>query len=479
MRKLIAIATTLLTALVLAALTVPMFVGASSHRDAPMILEDPTADNTDVYAWVAPQNPDAVTILANYIPLEEPGDGPNYYRFSDAVLYEIKIDTDGDAREDLTYQFRFKTSNATGGTFLYNLGKVIGPEKPSDPTSPYRGLNVMQAVAVTEVDGGKHKVLLKDARVAPAHVGPKSTGTKQEYEGLAAMAIHAINGGYRVFAGPRAEGFYVDLMGAFDLINIRNPGVNTTSGYNVHTIAIEVPKSRIQAAGDTDGRIGIWATASRPGTTVLRSDGTANTSGTWVQVSRLGNPLVNEVLLPLRLKDQYNARRPKDDDGEIANNIVNPMQNQGAGALVPVLNSLTNCTPVNGRDDLQLALLTGIPEGALPGFSGNMDTQQKTPVRADMLRLNYNINPSAMPHRLGLLGGDPAGWPNGRRVGDDVTDIALKAAGGAVLHVLGAIKCTVSLELGDNVNGPDVPYLSTFPYLATPHQGYSHGHAHQ
>ncbi len=467
------------------------FGDAASHRDAPLITEDPTADNTDVYAFVSREEgrSDYVTLIANYIPLEEPGDGPNYFRFSDDVLYEIMVDVDGDAEEDLTYQFDFGTNigAVTPNTFLYNTGKIGLPPNPGDPTSQYTNWNQPQSFTLTENFGlrraGPGVVLLEGARVAPSNVGPNSVGTQAEYEALAEAAMHTI--GYspdeiRIFAGPRDEGFYVDLMGAFDLINIRDPGVDTTSGFNVHTIALEVPKSRFQDAGDTDGNIGVWASASRPKTTVLRRGGQPPfTSDRLQQVSRLGNPLVNEVLIPLSFKDQYNASHPSDDEANITDLIVDPGTSQGSAALIPILNSLTGCTPTDDRADLELALLTGIPAGVIPGFPGNQDTQDPSgPAKADMLRLNYNIPPATSPSPLGLLGGDIAGFPNGRRVGDDVLDIDLKAAAGAVLHVLGAIDCPVSLDLSDNVDGNDVPYLSEFPYLGIPHQGFDHEHAH-
>jgi Domain of unknown function (DUF4331) len=460
------------------------FGDASSHRDAPLITEDPTVDNTDLYAYVStePGRQDYVTLIANFIPLEEPGEGPNYYRFSDTALYNINVDTNGDARSDLVYQFDFSTKigAVTPNTFLYNTGKIGLPPNPGDPTSQYTNWNQQSSYKLTEIRGDNKTVLLSNARAAPINIGPKSTGTQAEYEALANAAIHNLAGGARVFAGPRDEGFYVDLMGNFDLINVRDPGVDTTSGFNVHTIALEVPKSKFMQSGDTDGRIGVWTSAERPTVRILRDGGqTPIEPGIFTQVSRLGNPLVNEVLIPLAAKDKYNGSPPSLDGQNIRDFIVNPGNSQGNAALIPIINSLTGCTPLNDRTDLELALLKGIPDGVIPGFPGNQDTQRPGgPVVADMLRLNYNVAPAGSPNTLGLLGGDIAGFPNGRRVGDDVTDIDLKAAAGAVLHVLGAINCPASLTLGDNVNGNDVPYLGQFPYLGTPHNGYNHDHDH-
>ena len=476
---------------------------ASSHRDAPLITEDPTVDNTDVYAFVSYESGrnNYVTLLANFIPLEEPGEGPNYYRFSDNALYEIKVDTSGDGQPDLVYQFKFTTSTANGSTFLYNTGVIQPVANPADVTAQYPNLNVRQSYTLTEVLPGANTstVLLNNARTAPIRVGPKSllgtaTGdTTAAYTTLANQAVHTVGvspSEVKVFAGPRAEGFYVDLMGAFDLINVRNPGVNTTVGYNVHTLALEVPKSKLAAAG-ANGKIGVWATASRQSTTVLNDGaGTETVSGPQVQVSRLGNPLVNEVLIPLSFKDRYNFTKPQNDAANISNFIINPGTSQSAAALIPFINSLTGCTPTTGRADLQLALLKGIDAAtataltnavpSLAPFSTAGGNQiGANPVDADIIRLNYNVAPTANAHVLGLLGGDPAGFPNGRRPFDDVLDIDLKAAAGAVLHVLGAINCPASLTLTDNVDAFTIPpahrYLGAFPYLGLPYDGYNEG----
>jgi hypothetical protein len=334
-------------------------------------------------------------------------------------------------------------------------------------------------------------VLLENARAAPIHVGPQSTGTPENYESLAQAAVHSIGHtpeDIRVFAGPRDEGFYVDLGGCcFDLINLRDPGVDAFSGFNVHTIALEIPKSRFEQAGDTDGVIGVWASASRPQIRILQQDGEApKNQGHWVQVSRQGNPLVNELLTPLSFKDGYNASHPANDEENIRDFIVNPGNSGAELTLTPLLTGfLKNAvgedkcnTPVVERSDLELALLSGIPAGVL-GFPGNQDTQQPHgPVLADMLRLNYNVAPADSPDSLGIFAGDVAGFPNGRRVGDDVVDIEARVATGAVLHLLDAVDCAASLDVSDNVQTNDVPYLSHFPYLGTPHQGYDHQHTH-
>jgi hypothetical protein len=508
-------ALTLMAAAALLMVTVgdtSQFSEAASHRDSPLITEDPTADNTDVYAFVStePGRGDYVSLIANYIPLEEPGEGPNYYRFSDNVLYEIMVDTDGDAEEDLTYQFDFTTKIGaiTPNTFLYNTGKIGLPPNPGDPSSQYTNWNQPTSYKLTEVEGDRRSrdktVLLQNARVAPVHIGPSSTGTVAEYEALANAAILNAPGNIRTFVGPRDEGFYVDLMGNFDLLNLRNPGVDTTSGFNVHSIALEIPKSRLADAGDTDGNIGVWASASRPRKTVIGHDGKqSELTGPWRQVSRLGNPLVNEVLIPLKAKDKFQASEPKDDaENGFADFIVNPGTSQGPAAFTPLVVGLLQSaappcnTPTDGRIDLDLVLLKGIPAGTL-GLPGTADTQDANgngdddddddddgddgPVQADILRLNTDVAPTTGTGSyspLGAFGGDVAGFPNGRRVGDDVLDIAGRAAAGGVLHLLGAANCPASLGVSDNVQENDTDYLSAFPYLGTPHQGYNHVHDH-
>ena len=497
---------TVLVSLVLA--PSPSALRASSHRDAPLITEDPVADNTDVYAFVSTESgrQNFVTLISNWIPFEEPTEGPNYYRFSDDVLYEIAVvarasDDLTKLTPALTYQFRFHTTVANGNTFLYNTGLIGAPPNPSDPTSQYTNLNVQQSYTLTEVRAdGTRTVLLRGARVAPVNIGPNSTGpcgsppdatNCSHYIELANTAVHAIpgTGGMRVFAGPRADMFYVDLMGAFDLLGgftneVRNPGVNSTAGFNVHSIALEVPMSRLDSVAP-DKIIGVWSSSSRLRIPVL-SEGqepSDQDESSFVQVSRLGNPLVNEVLIPLRAKDRFNRTTPLADESTFADFIVNPGSSQGPLALIPLIHGVLGCTAVNGRADLQAALLTGIPMGVVGGFPGNFTGV----TRADLLRLNYTVEPAHVDpnnpgsHRLGLLAGDIAGFPNGRRPFDDVVDIELKAAGGVLQPLVGLPQCDSAGGLTDNVNGPGSanPFLTTpaspggvFPYLGIPHQGF-------
>jgi len=289
----------------------------SSHREAPEISKDPVADNTDLYAFVSPDQPNTVTLISNYIPLEEPPGGPNFFEFGDDVLYEIKIDNDGDALAEVTYQFRFQTQVSNPDTFLYNTGPITSISSAN--------WNRKQFYSVTLVDASGHSHLLGSGLACPpCNIGPRST---PDYENLAEQAVHSLPGGIKVFAGQRAEGFYVDLGSIFDLGALRpfqnlhliplpaTQGVNGTTGLNVHTIAIQVPKTLLTRDGsnptnpaDPRSVIGVWASASRRMATILQGMGQIQEAGPWVQVSRLGEPLINEVIIPMGKKDDWTRR---------------------------------------------------------------------------------------------------------------------------------------------------------------------------
>lgn len=430
-------------------------VRASSHREAPLISQDPLADNTDLYAFVSPSTPDKVTIIANFIPLEAPYGGPNFYKFDDNVTYAIKIDNNGDAREDVTYQFRFKTSVANGGTFLYNTGPITSLDSAN--------WNVRQSYTVTRVLGsgglgGRTTILGKDLVTPPVNIGIRST---PNYEALAAAAVEDLGDGIRVFAGQRDDPFFVDLN-VFDLLAVPPADTDNTdslAGYNVHTIAIEVPIASLTAnhtrpasASDPNAVIGVWSTASRPSVTV-RSEGGEKATGTSVQVSRLGQPLVNEVVIPRAAKDIFNSLEPTEDAAALPY-VLDPE--------VPKLLSLLFGiqSPPSPRNDLVTIFLTGIP-----------GLNQPPGVRpAEMLRLNTGIAPVFTPNPLGVLGGDVAGFPNGRRLTDDVVDIALRAMAGAT-PLTPTFNTGINAQLGDGVGANDKPFLSVFPYVATPHAG--------
>src|SRR5579859_1675422 len=298
----------------------------SSHREAPEISKDPVADNTDVYAFVSPDRPDMVTLITNYIPLEGPAGGPNFYEFGDDVLYEIHIDNNGDSIPDITYQFRFQTQVRNEETFLYNTGPITSLNSSN--------WNVRQFYSVTRIKGGQTEVLAHRLACPPVNVGVRST---PNYSALAKAAVHSLDGGW-VFAGQRREGFYVDLGSIFDLGVLRPfqnahliplpavGGVDSTKQLNVHTIAIQIPKTHLTRNGamptdptSADSVIGVYTTASRRKSTVLEGGGHTMDVGPWVQVSRLGMPLVNEVVIPIGKKDFWNSTKPKNDAQFVAN----------------------------------------------------------------------------------------------------------------------------------------------------------------
>jgi hypothetical protein len=451
---------------------------ASSHREAPLISQDPMADNTDLYAFVSPNAPTTVTMIANYIPLEPPASGPNFPAFDDTVLYEIHIDNNGDSKEDLTYQFRFHTTTRNPDTFLYNTGPITSLDDPN--------WNRPQTYDVTLVHqgpgkSGRSEVLGRNLSTPPDNIGPRST---PNYDALAAAAVHTMPGGSLVFAGQRDDPFFVDLGSVFDLAGLRpfNPfhliplpteaGRDAVAHYNTHSIAIQVPIAQIVQAPNTN--IGIYASASRQKVRILRNDG-SDSNGPFVQVSRLGEPLINEAVIPLGKKDFWNGADPE-DDAQFASSYTNPevsrlenslygagTQGHPGGALAPI--------DTTGRTDLVAILLTGV-SGL--NFTGN--------TKADLLRLNTSIAPTAAVgagNRLGLLANpipDLAGFPNGRRLEDDIVDIELRAFAqgyGMALHdSFGLPNKSPNNQLGDGVDKNDKPFLTTFPYVAAPHQGY-------
>jgi hypothetical protein len=459
----------------------PEAAKASSHREAPLISQDPVADNTDLYAFVSSDDPNTsadeskkVTIIANYVPLEQPAGGPNFASFGDDVRYELKVDNTGDGVEDITYRFRFNTKTRNPNTFLYNTGP-IDSLADADWNRP-------QTYSVTRITHAGATALGSGLTTPPVNIGPRST---PHYEDLAAAAVHGLGGGTKVFAGQRDDPFFVDLGSIFDLAGLRplntlhdiplptEDGVDGVSGYNTHTIAIQVPIAKLTrnhtvptAADDRNAAIGVYASASRRKVRILRSDGTHKQVDGWVQVSRLGEPLVNEVVIPLGKKDLWNASEPE-DDAQFASHYRNP-------EIVGIANALYNAlddAPTSGRGDLVAVLLTGVPG---LNFTG--------PTKADLLRLNVAIPPSGDPSRLGVLDGDFAGFPNGRRLADDVVDIELRALecsyGAAASIVEGFGFCggnahrTPNDLITDGVDANERSFSPRFPYVATPFSGY-------
>src|SRR5579859_6626415 len=453
----------------------------SSHREAPEISTDPVADSTDVYAFVSPDRPDTVTLIANYVPLQSPAGGPNFYEFGDGVLYEIHVDNDGDGRADITYQFRFRTVVGNPNTFLYNTGPIQSLDSPN--------FNRRQSYSVSVVTRGLGtRVLAEGLACPPCNIGPLSTPS---YASLASSAIHDLGSGIRVFAGQRAEGFYVDLGSIFDLADLRPfenlhaqfgfntftgpaAGVNATNNLNVHSIALQVPIRALTRSGRPV--IGVWTYASRQRVWIWGDhDGENVSTGPFRQVSRLGNPLVNEVLIPLGKKDMWNSLSPA-ADAQFAPFYLHP----GLAAALPTLypgvfpNLAALVASGKPRADLAAILLTGIPTGIVPGF-----TNFTGPVQADMLRLNTAIPPTPAGKQsiFGLLGGDAGGFPNGRRVTDDVVAIELRAIAGVTFALVDKTftpdKAAGLVTDGLTPASVNAPYLSVFPYLGVPYSGFA------
>lgn len=450
----------------------------SSHREAPEISKDPVADNTDVYAFVSPDNPNTVTLLANYIPLEGPAGGPNFYEFGDDVLYEIHIDNNGDGIADITYQFQFQTTLQNPNTFLYNTGPISSLTDPN--------WNKRQLYTVTRVANGRATVLAQNLASPPCNIGPFST---PNYATLAQEAIHVLPSGETVFAGQRAEGFYVDLGAVFDLLDLRPfqnlhinplaaaPGVDATNRLNVHTMAVQLPKSMLTRDGSTpadpnDPRsvIGVYASASRQKARVMGPNAAIEEAGPFMQVSRLGAPLFNEVLIPLGLKDYWNTQAPGNDK-QFLQHVQQPEVPQRLVEVYP--GAFPNLAAYRKpRADLVAILLTGVPAGVIPGFQNASGGQ----TLADLLRLNMAIPPTQTPNITGILGGDLAGFPNGRRVVDDVFTIELRALAGATIPLVDP-SFTPDAAAGQVTDGltPSAissPFLTSFPYLGIPYSGF-------
>jgi len=498
----------LAAAAAVASLAMPI-AHASSHREAPYITTAPKVDGTDFYMFKSYESgrSEFVTLIANYQPLQAPYGGPNYFQLDPNALYEIHIDNDGDAKEDLTFQFRFK-NNFKGLTLpigdknvaipLIQAGQVTAPNAAT--------LNVNETFTVDVVRGdrrgGQRAALTNAAGGAQTFNKPvDNIGTKTipDYAGYAAQHVYSVNipgcsTPAKLFVGQRKEAFAVNLGTIFDLVNapvsvitdpaLINAAPNTIDDANVTTLAMEVHQSCLTKTGEPV--IGGWTTASlRQGSLLnpnpkqgLQTTGIAG--GAWVQVSRLGMPLVNEVVIGLPDKDRFNSSKPK-DDGQFANYVTNPT----LPALIEIALALPNTAPKNlPRTDLVTTFLTGIP-----GLN-----QPKNVVPSEMLRLNTAIAPVpfAQQNRLGVVGNilaggtDFAGYPNGRRPKDDVVDISLVAVMGGLCMANGdtnalgfGANCkpanvplgATSLKLHDAVDQAVVPLLSAFPYLFTPAPG--------
>ena len=474
----------------------------SSHREAPEISKDPVADNADVYAFVSPDKPDTVTLISNFVPLQDPPGGPNFFEFGDDVLYSIHIDNDGDGKPEISYVFQFTTDLRDRNTFLYNTGPITSLGSSN--------WNKRQFYSVTRVEGEdttaygtatssnghrkhhasgpklKTRVLGRGLACPPCNVGPRSTPNYEASLGQA--AVHSLAGGVTVFAGQRQDGFYVDLGSTFDLADLRPfqnlhlistpaaPGVDATATLNIHTIAIRVPISELTKNGSkpTDAMspgavLGVWSAASRRKVRMIdKANDEKSQSGPWVQVSRLGNPLINELVIPLGMKDKWNTVYPVDDKA-----FVSHYEHPELATLLPVLYpgvfpNLKGLTA--SRADLVAVLLTGIPPGIVPGFQNYTGK-----VMADQLRLNVAIPPTTSnPNIYGLLGGDAAGFPNGRRVFDDVVSIELRAIAGVTYALVNKSYTPdgAAGKLTEGLTPASDRYKSTFPYLGPPLDGF-------
>ena len=473
-------------------------VFASSHREAPAIAGDPGADNTDLYAFVSPDDPNSLTIIANYIPLEEPAGGPNFFPFDPAVKYEIKIDNNGDGKSDVTYSFRFSTKRTATNfagipTFLYNDGPVTSLNDPN--------LLVRQTYDVWRND-------IEDRRRCPGAAGEHRAALDAELRRPRGHAVKTLSDGTKLFAGQRDDAFFVDLGSIFDLAGLRPfndlhdislpaaPGIDDVDGYNTNSIALQIPLQKLTedhklptGPNDPDAVLGIWATASRQKYRTLEADGSMSSSGPWQQVSRLGNPLINEVIIPTTRKDYWNSQRPS-KDSQFAKYYLAPELTAVADVLYDALDK----PATSNRADLVAILLTGLNIPDSQTVPGGLQFTRTGPTQADMLRVNTGIKPNAAgacvfgvadggtPSRLGALEGDLCGFPNGRRLLDDVTDIEVRALiegyGPTLNAVLGVPNRSPNNMIGDGVDANDLPFLSAFPYIGTPHQGYEHVHEH-
>jgi hypothetical protein len=484
----------IVAALVAIGVAVPLSIG-SSHREAPLTSIDPTADDTDVYAYTAKDAPDALTVVANWVPFEDPAGGPNFYKFDQKARYYINIDNTGDGKYDVRYRFTFRDFREEAGkdSYLYAFPGVqsIDDDKlfqkqfydverlsygyaKSASASKKGRKHSRKGKSRKHKSKGRHKrskrvlrsvrTIARNVPVAPNNVGPK---TIPNYTKVANEAITELPGGGKVFAGQRDDPFFVDLGAIFDAANLeaqvppRNH-VDDLAGYGVHSIVLQVPEERVtrngdevDSAGSKNAVVGVWASTERKRLSVLASSsrrddddderGRDSGSGDWVQVSRLANPLVNEVIIPTRLKDQFNRTAPQ-DDAQYASFVLKP-------ELAAILNALFNVgAPESNRTDIVQAVLQGIP---------GLNQQTGKPV--DTLKVNLGVPPTANPNPLGVIGGDTQGYPNGRRLTDDVVDIALQVVAGELAGN--------KTDLGDGVPVNDKPFLSTFPYAAEPNSG--------
>jgi hypothetical protein len=454
----------LLAALLALAVAVPLSIG-SSHREAPRILKDPTADNTDVWAYTAPDAPGSLTVVANWIPLADPAGGPNFYPLDENARYYVKIDNTGDGYEDVAYRWKFTTRFRNPNSFLYAAPTV---DSVNDPD-----VNLVQTYDLYK-ETYKNRRLVGSKRIAdnapvvPDNVGPKTIPNFAQVE---AGGVTPLRGGGKTIVTPADDAFFVDLGAIFDGINIDKPGrpniglgnqgggKDDVAGYNTKSFVLQVPEREVTRDGKQvadmkadNAVVGVWSTTERRRGSVLSPSKRKRGGDGWAQVSRLGNPLINEVIIPIGKKDKFNATSPADDAKNFGQFALNPEPARILNALFGLGIQETN------RADIVQALLTGVPGLTQIG---------KNPAAADTLKLNLGVAPSAKPNRFGVLAGDLAGFPNGRRLIDDVVDIELRVIAGALLSP------AKNIPLGDGVDQNDKPFRSMFPYVSLANDGFN------
>ncbi|MEO8056567.1 MAG: DUF4331 domain-containing protein [Acidobacteriota bacterium] len=489
-----------LALLALAALAVPALAPApalaSSHNEAPFTSKNPSIDNTDFYFFRDPNDSSMVNLISCYYGLIEPQGGPNYAGFQDGAWYDIKIDNNGDGVEDVTFRFTFKTQYKAPETFLYALPGVTSITDSK--------LLVTQTYSLDQIKGGTTTRLLVDQPVVPPNIGTK---TIPNYPALPNGIQSAANGKISVFVGPRQDPFFVDLGMTFDAVNLETgaglgrPGVgvgatgggrDTLYGYTVLSTAMQVPIAMLTSAGiqvndaaNPVAILGAWSTVSIPASRTINADGSVTTSGSYQQVSRLGNPLVNEVLVGVGRKDRWNAGTPATESA-----FKGTADGTDPGELYPILATYMNVlfgiqVPPGPRGDIELALFRGLP-GSVASLFGVGATQRPGEVYSDQLRLNTAVAPTpfATASRLGYLGGDPAGFPNGRRMCDDVVDIELRVVAGIIVGLLPpsaggdpTYAQAPNSQLGDGVDFPQRGCRYFFPYMWSPTSGFAALHA--
>jgi hypothetical protein len=444
----------------------PVSSVASSHREAPLIATDPAVDNTDLYAFVSPDRPGYVSFIANFVPFETPDGGPNFYPFATDAAYLINVDNNGDGVADAKFRYTFQNIDKRGGnTFLYNNGPVTTID---DENLLFRQTYTLESSFNKE----PFKTRATGVAVAPSRVGPASM---PDYAALRTAATITLPGGWRTFAGQADDPFFLDLR-VFDLLyggDLSETGRDTLAGYNVNSVVLEVPFKDVALKEDATRNpvIGIWTTTERNPVRLTGRAGNAP-GADGVQVSRLGNPLVNEVVVPAGLKDGFNASRPDQDakNPQLVARVTDP-------EVPKLLNAIYKLpAPATPRDDLVEIFLTGITTKANGPIKADLNSQLNNadvdPGKfqpAEMLRLNLGVPQAAVPNRLGVLAGDLQGFPNGRRLTDDVVDIGLQALAGAAQTG----KLVDALAAGDKVDANENAFGQTFPYLALPNTGAS------